>query len=225
MGFQAGTRFIPAGAGNTGGVWGGSIKQSVHPRRRGEHQSRQPSSSASAGSSPQARGTPGSIRVDADVGRFIPAGAGNTELIKKTETSINGSSPQARGTRQPRAQWCILLRFIPAGAGNTLVVSLGCVPIAVHPRRRGEHCRQRAGAIYALGSSPQARGTRQPRQLAGNYVWFIPAGAGNTRHRDNANLYRPVHPRRRGEHTNPHAPPSGGGGSSPQARGTLRQGS
>ena len=75
----------------------------------------------------------------------------------------------------------------------------------------------------ATGSSPLARGTqrRGPRSRRG--ARFIPARAGNTRARGPGLRRRPVHPRSRGEH--PVAPIAfdPGSGSSPLARGTLRE--
>jgi len=71
-------RFIPAGAGNTAQAGTRCPRTPVHPRRRGEHPRNDISSSRTAGSSPQARGT---LRRHADrwrIRRFIPAGAGNT---------------------------------------------------------------------------------------------------------------------------------------------------
>ena len=51
--------------------------------------------------------------------RFIPAGAGNTELCYLFVCHEYGSSPQARGTPLTTEQIKAISRFIPAGAGNT----------------------------------------------------------------------------------------------------------
>ncbi len=83
----AGSRFIPAGAGNTALMVTGIIGLPVHPRWRGEHLSSSPSRNASFGSSPLARGTPRQILSNSGTQRFIPAGAGNT--IGKQIVSIN----------------------------------------------------------------------------------------------------------------------------------------
>ena len=77
-GVAGGARFIPAGAGNTrlAGRTGG--RGPVHPRWRGEHKASVYLQSGLNGSSPLARGTrPSFFRVHT-LGRFIPAGAGNT---------------------------------------------------------------------------------------------------------------------------------------------------
>ena len=50
-------RFIPAGAGNTGGVDDSLVTGTVYPRRCGEHRAQAPQPGASAGLSPQVRGT------------------------------------------------------------------------------------------------------------------------------------------------------------------------
>ncbi len=71
-------RFIPAGAGNTARYLPLDGASAVHPRRRGEHDSRAISSPIRRGSSPQARGTHAIGVPVVPNGRFIPAGAGNT---------------------------------------------------------------------------------------------------------------------------------------------------
>ena len=71
-------RFIPAGAGNTRLMGYGLTATTVHPRWRGEHIVMRWLEAPIFGSSPLARGTPPGAASDADVARFIPAGAGNT---------------------------------------------------------------------------------------------------------------------------------------------------
>ena len=110
--------------------------------------------------------------------------------------------------------------FIPAGAGNTAGVLGCCVGIAVHPRRRGEHLYQLLCVGAGHGSSPQARGTPRLVLLAPGGCRFIPAGAGNTPSRRQRCETVPVHPRRRGEHTDGASAGRWSNGSSPQARGT-----
>ena len=195
-----GWRFIPAGAGNTPINKLSVILLSVHPRRRGEHESNQGGDWIPAGSSPQARGTR-TVAIDARPQlRFIPAGAGNTSgrdqqhegktvhprrrgehwSIVRYRSVFHGSSPQARGTRRIFDTQDCGARFIPAGAGNTTPPRGWSSQPTVHPRRRGEHRRPMPSIKLPDGSSPQARGTH------GSYaqhpaLWrFIPAGAGNT---------------------------------------------
>uniref|UniRef100_E6QU47 Uncharacterized protein n=1 Tax=mine drainage metagenome TaxID=410659 RepID=E6QU47_9ZZZZ len=91
---------------------------SVHPRRRGEHVLIMVAHHNVVGSSPQARGTRFLGVWIINRGRFIPAGAGNTNAIEQRApksavhprrrgehycvgaqiVSVFGSSPQARGT-------------------------------------------------------------------------------------------------------------------------------
>ena len=132
-------RFIPAGAGNTDGCLLHASTITVHPRRRGEHFVVPEAGDLQDGSSPQARGTRSDACQSRYAERFIPAGAGNTELVHNSRPLYYGSSPQARGTRQRLDADGLPTRFIPAGAGNTLIPVLLIGSMSVHPRRRGEH--------------------------------------------------------------------------------------
>jgi len=71
-------RFIPASAGNTRKPGLRRSHRAVHPRERGEHGDGVLDALQICGSSPRARGTPGSNAKAGDIGRFIPASAGNT---------------------------------------------------------------------------------------------------------------------------------------------------
>ena len=76
-------RFIPAGAGNTQRECAGFNWTPVYPRWRGEHKKMPQIVPQKIGLSPLARGTllpDGGLLPDE---RFIPAGAGNTELKEK----------------------------------------------------------------------------------------------------------------------------------------------
>ena len=193
-------RFIPAGAGNTE-IWASAtIPMSVHPRWRGEHGEYLTPCPATPGSSPLARGTLPHVGNHGLVGRFIPAGAGNT-LTGATRAEARavhprwrgehgaagvrnrpgaGSSPLARGTRGHDRLLFLNGRFIPAGAGNTADGGRLARAGAVHPRWRGEHCE--AGLMLRKygGSSPLARGTQKAAVRYVHHSRFIPAGAGNT---------------------------------------------
>ena len=152
--------------------------------------------------------------------RFIPAGAGNTHCRSacaqcrsvhprwRGEHSIqtsplpdsHGSSPLARGTHLFEAENAGGVRFIPAGAGNTLRRLCRHASLSVHPRWRGEHAIEAQGVVQIHGSSPLARGTPTPSPDRSEKARFIPAGAGNTRHRSSRTFAETVHPRWRGEH-------------------------
>ena len=194
------------------------------------------------GSSPQARGTRIVRGLHRGQHRFIPAGAGNTTAtlasvrrcpvhprrrgehvdLDALLAGRGGSSPQARGTPAPPGCPGTPDRFIPAGAGNTTRRTGSRAGTPVHPRRRGEHRRDRPMALHASGSSPQARGTHPLRRVVAAGHRFIPAGAGNTHPSGCVLRRRPVHPRRRGEHAPALASSPASCGSSPQARGTLQ---
>ena len=236
-------RFIPAGAGNTvlRGRAGGC--RTVHPRGRGEHTYVCATYARHSGSSPRARGT--LIVADHRDGsdRFIPAGAGNTrdgtgfcwreavhprgrgehDRANGRNAHKNGSSPRARGTLPRELPNGHGVRFIPAGAGNTVVRSVILAPPAVHPRGRGEHVGEISKELLYAGSSPRARGTRRRLRSAAVATRFIPAGAGNTSTLRSAQICTTVHPRGRGEHHQRLDGAHSCSGSSPRARGTLRQ--
>ena len=72
-------RFIPAYAGNTHGCKSRSEKETVHPRIRGEHVAALRERLDIDGSSPHTRGTQFLSGQSADLLRFIPAYAGNTD--------------------------------------------------------------------------------------------------------------------------------------------------
>ncbi len=129
---DAGDRFIPAGAGNTGSVCGSIAGGAgntvdgeffiagapVYPRWRGEHHKE-------------------------TILRFVQVGL----------------SPLARGTLLQCQQSFPDCRFIPAGAGNTIEIVFGIYSEAVYPRWRGEHNEYWSSILMRRGLSPLARGT------------------------------------------------------------------
>ena len=173
------TRFIPAGAGNSGADPAVQVKVAVHPRWRGEQNAPQLRWYVAVGSSPLARGTVIPDLIGVSIQRFIPAGAGNRadcvspalakpvhprwrgEQSPKPLAGLDfpGSSPLARGTAFGWLYDHVEVRFIPAGAGNSLTTT--------------------STPIRSCGSSPLARGTAEFWQLIALKPRFIPAGAGN----------------------------------------------
>ena len=151
-------RFIPACAGNTPTPAHSELTSAVHPRVRGEHDSRAMALRTSSGSSPRARGTRAADVSHWGKVRFIPACAGNTVYCGRQSTKP-GSSPRARGTPSNDAFGGAENRFIPACAGNTIVGSPTKALNSVHPRVRGEHFPRSAAIWLRIGSSPRARGT------------------------------------------------------------------
>ncbi len=117
-GLPAPVRFIPAPAGNACARSPGRAPPTVHPRACGERAAEPVGRVLRAGSSPRLRGTRGQNAVQAMLGRFIPAPAGNaTSSISSigpgpvhpracgergmtmiVEQPPPGSSPRLRGT-------------------------------------------------------------------------------------------------------------------------------
>ena len=198
-GLDAGDRFIPAGAGNSHPGGAHRLGMSVHPRWRGEQSRVTWVRAQPGGSSPLARGTGAAKRRCAAPCRFIPAGAGNRRSPFRLahrravhprwrgeqmcqpwrDPQAGGSSPLARGTERKSRFGDGQKRFIPAGAGNSTALSLANSQASVHPRWRGEQCRQQRQCVAQ--------------------VRFIPAGAGNRLCFTQVFRETPVHPRWRGE--------------------------
>ena len=216
-------RVIPACAGNTWTMLLRILMQAGHPRVRGEHRSRFTPLRPIDGSSPRARGTPSSMLHRLDLGRVIPACAGNTgregraggsqpghprvrgehPSMPSTALRVRGSSPRARGTQPSRTRYSSVPRVIPACAGNT------------HPSD--------PASLQRPGSSPRARGTLVVEQSQEGGGRVIPACAGNTFITCVYVEARAGHPRVRGEHLLHELGQSLGGGSSPRARGTQKR--
>ena len=89
-------RFIPAPAGNRGDIPSRPHRHTVHPRACGEQSTARPLLSPPNGSSPRLRGTDKPIINGLQIGRFIPAPAGNSsrELRHKTPDTVH---PRACG--------------------------------------------------------------------------------------------------------------------------------
>ena len=132
-----------------------------------------------------------------------------------------GSSPPARGTLDLVRTASFLDGLIPACAGNTHSRPPSPPRAPAHPRLRGEHMYPNAGARFAPGSSPPARGTLGVDDLLLDGGGLIPACAGNTHRLDVARRRRWAHPRLRGEHKLGAEAGALATGSSPPARGTL----
>ena len=238
-GAPGGEGIIPARAGFTGaGLLTAGAAQD-HPRSRGVYCSPTMSSSATAGSSPLARGLRDADGVVAPIVGIIPARAGFTALgvpaaelvrdhprsrgvyrVEGRSASIGGgSSPLARGLHPPLPDPVPGTGIIPARAGFTPLVQPPRPHHPDHPRSRGVYIDHRRVARVMPGSSPLARGL--PRadldRLARGRI--IPARAGFTRRPGPDPWSWRDHPRSRGVYT-PRSTTSGRSrGSSPLARG------
>ena len=172
-----------------------------------------------AGSSPRLRGTVHRRRCNHELGRFIPAPAGNRivtvtsfplaavhpracgeQLTRILESAVDaGSSPRLRGTGFSSQPAHSDYRFIPAPAGNSMSTGVGSVLGPVHPRACGEQITSLSNKTRLTGSSPRLRGTEGPLRPQWSCSRFIPAPAGNRREIGNGSLTDPVHPRACGE--------------------------
>ena len=94
-------RFIPACAGNAALNAAFRARNSVHPRMRGERQSKGGDASLSHGSSPHARGTPPRPSVSVMYCAVHPRMRGERRNNLKGKIMARGSSPHARGTHHP----------------------------------------------------------------------------------------------------------------------------
>ena len=133
-----------------------------------------------------------------------------------------GSSPLARGTRGCGFLSSTPRRLIPARAGNTNLGNLLGLPVAAHPRSRGEHLCPNFPPRFRPGSSPLARGTPVNSPAFYAVKRLIPARAGNTHRYPAPSDSCPAHPRSRGEHGILRLRRLLVCGSSPLARGTRR---
>ncbi len=133
------TRFIPAGAGNTRKTPRYCYPGSVHPRGCGEHTATAHRRICRAGSSPRVRGTLNGAKRVPDQRRFIPAGAGNTNPVVKSNLAKT-VHPRGCGEHfNEVVRMSLDVRFIPAGAGNTTQKRFSLSGLPVHPRGCGEH--------------------------------------------------------------------------------------
>ena len=152
-------RFIPAHAGNSSWAAWSTSTAAVHPRARGEQSRYGRSMNVIHGSSPRTRGTDDGVLPSIQIGRFIPAHAGNRFCRARVPCCLP-VHPRARGEQLDRV----------AGGGG----------IPVHPRARGEQ----GGRSYPNnandGSSPRTRGTEWQSVPEVTRRRFIPAHAGNS---------------------------------------------
>ena len=119
-------RFIPAGAGNSATRWQSSYPTTVYPRWRGELFFQLQHCCCIDGLSPLARGTQHGRPYEIPVARFIPAGAGNSNIPGDNQPAysvyprwrgelesegrfrqgVHGLSPLARGTQNRYLPGC-----------------------------------------------------------------------------------------------------------------------
>ena len=237
-------RIIPARAGFTSVSIMCSFWFGDHPRSRGVYSVVLASANSPGGSSPLARGLlRGGVEVGLEDG-IIPARAGFTTMRAIGMTrgrdhprsrgvyilglcptrAPHGSSPLARGLLLTTRARGLLGRIIPARAGFTPVSRPGRGWVGDHPRSRGVYGVTGLGVEEEGGSSPLARGLRRTVSHSTRTGRIIPARAGFTC--CSLFLFSLVwdHPRSRGVYCFRAALFSFLAGSSPLARGLLRDG-
>ena len=176
---RSGYRFIPACAGNSAAAPSCRVSGTVHPRVCGEQIADKKNLTDLAGSSPRVRGTVSIENKIAQLIRFIPACAGNSNRLPAPihllavhprvcgEQFVSvvlfdllpGSSPRVRGTVFQDVNQGMSQRFIPACAGNSLQPFASSARTSVHPRVCGEQLLTHPNRPQNVGSSPRVRGT------------------------------------------------------------------
>ena len=172
----------------------------------------------STGLSPLARGKRSTTDLTGMVFGPIPAGAGETTLIRSNGITHRayprwrggniiaevagheqpGLSPLARGKRSRRSGCSHCLGPIPAGAGETLWRGSKLVVSGAYPRWRGGNGLPATTVHLSLGLSPLARGKLADCAQHGCRVGPIPAGAGETKRRCCLPRSKRAYPRWRG---------------------------
>ena len=130
-----------------------------------------------------------------------------------------GSSPLARGLLCAPFWMPVHTGIIPARAGFTPSCANPAAASADHPRSRGVYRATLNERIVKHGSSPLARGLRQPPSPPVQYSRIIPARAGFTDKWSVVAKVKGDHPRSRGVYSMRSNLTITPGGSSPLARG------
>ena len=211
-------RIIPARAGFTPCPACATGTERDHPRSRGVYLLDSGASRIAVGSSPLARGLRRRRRTRCAGWGIIPARAGFTHeplagrdhlgdhprsrgvypAACPTGTSSSGSSPLARGLLGQHRRHGGGRGIIPARAGFTRGGGGVDAAHADHPRSRGVYRLNRTGPPAQKGSSPLARGLRDPVPYDSATLGIIPARAGFTPGRDPGAGRGADHPRSRG---------------------------
>ena len=181
-------------------VWLCLVVFGDHPRSRGVYWVHPGTRTTRSGSSPLARGLPPRTSRPMTPSRIIPARAGFTgpwprgrwragdhprsrgvyEAVARCRWGWGGSSPLARGLPRGPGRRAVSLRIIPARAGFTRDGPLGARPSWDHPRSRGVYSAGQSLDCQPPGSSPLARGLREPLLTGLHKRRIIPARAGFT---------------------------------------------
>ena len=191
------------------------------------------------GSSPLARGLHEDARTMDPAPGIIPARAGFTADRGRVPAAARdhprsrgvyefpdlqaaweaGSSPLARGLQAVARDITAAARIIPARAGFTRDHRLRRPVGPDHPRSRGVYTLPYGSVLRRQGSSPLARGLRQPAAAGTLRPGIIPARAGFTPAGERPRWRGRDHPRSRGVYRATGKPVMLYAGSSPLARG------
>ena len=233
---------IPARAGFTRPALRRRLDGQDHPRSRGVYSGEDRSAWTPFGSSPLARGLLLDNIVNVVAERIIPARAGFTghesaavagrqdhprsrgvySSTAPREVLEYGSSPLARGLLGGRVVRRYSAGIIPARAGFTARRRRRQRTSGDHPRSRGVYRDRPVRAAMSVGSSPLARGLPARRPRGSSPSRIIPARAGFTSPSRGTPLCTPDHPRSRGVYAHREQHLGDDQGSSPLARGLLR---
>ena len=207
----------------------------------GENQTLSGTLYRTAGSSPRVRGKQHVDEIAVEKQRLIPACAGKTSDLVRTESelgahprvcgensrtvrslnSVTGSSPRVRGKPCPLIPITIHGGLIPACAGKTERPGRCASHSGAHPRVCGENPIPAPDHISLAGSSPRVRGKRRDRANVVCANGLIPACAGKTLSHPATDSHPAAHPRVCGENPRRQTSTRSAVGSSPRVRGKL----
>ena len=215
-------RAHPRGCGADAAVQAKELsEQGSSPRVRGrrpEHPGRQESAGlipAGAGQTPLLRGVPSSARAH-------PRGCGADDILDLLSALQEGSSPRVRGRPPMHGAPSAPRRLIPAGAGQTVLQRLRSFLGGAHPRGCGADFSLGRSTRSGLGSSPRVRGRHFSWDKGHDYPRLIPAGAGQTFRGSPSGWIGWAHPRGCGADLVGAANVYVARGSSPRVRGRQR---
>ena len=190
-----------------------------HPRSREVYENPLPWPHSPNGSSPLARGLRRPSYRSSTGNPDHPRSRGVYHRPLPAKRVRVGSSPLARGLRVGAVRRQCGDGIIPARAGFTLQARLEGRHERDHPRSRGVYAHVNLGGLVKVGSSPLARGLRLRVVDGGEDGRIIPARAGFTRTRTDAEPTAWDHPRSRGVYAHVNLGGLVKVGSSPLARG------
>ena len=216
-------------------------RRPVHPRACGERIRKVNFDENPYGSSPRLRGTRARASRRPQPSRFIPAPAGNADVVEtrsrahpvhpracgervgvvRAHAGVVGSSPRLRGTPRHNTRGSAAAPVHPRACGERV----GAVDEMDRERRfipaPAGNARSRSASRRCAPVHPRACGERAARGDAHPLrYWFIPAPAGNAPRPWSGSAACTVHPRACGERAVVDAVHHPAVGSSPRLRGT-----